>query len=208
MKIFAIVVSMLSLAFMTCQADCPEELQEARLQSASPIVVVLFDGLGTNELGSKLLQKDFGEVIERRCSREHITFVNFHYGKSGARKALSCLQSFKSAFGKSVSFHTIGHSFGAGKGVMNLLEISKGVLQFQNAITFDPRGYSYRYKNPGKSVVEKFINIYQTIPLAGRPVANANFELNAGASGHMSLPKKTGELALAQVVGRLTCAKN
>jgi len=208
MKTLFFAFSITGLVFMTCHAECLDEIHQANLKTSNPIVVVLFDGLGTNELGSKLLQKDVGEIIENRCSREHITFVNFHYGKPGAKKALNCLKSFKSSFGKSVSFHTVDHSFGAGKGVMNLLEISRGVVTYQNVITFDPRGYSYRYKNPGNAIVENFINIYQTIPLAGRPVEGADFELNAGASGHMSLPMKEGPRALKHLRGRLTCAKS
>ena len=188
-------------------ASCERALEQAQVGLGAPLVVVLFDGLGTNEMGSKLLLRDLGSKIQERCEHENLHFVHFHYGKAGARRALDCLQAFKQNFDQEVSFQAIGHSFGAGKGVMNLLDISRGKIQFDNVLTFDPRGDSYRYKNPGRSQVTRFINVYQSLPLAGRPVAGADQEIFAGPSGHMSLPRKKGDEALRFVVGRLSCAR-
>jgi pimeloyl-ACP methyl ester carboxylesterase len=206
---YALIGGMILSPWASLFAQCNEALEEARQKTANPIVVIQFDGLGTNEMGTRLLQRAIGSKLENRCSREHVTIVNFHYGKAGVERAMQCLESFRQRFGTRASFHLVGHSFGAGIGVINLLERSTNKLRFQNVVTFDPRGGTYRYSSPGSAQVDRFINIYQRTPLAGRTVTGASFEEDVtGKSGHVRLPFNMGDLALSKVGGRLSCAKN
>lgn len=189
------------------QANCDKLLSEARSKGARTLIIT-FDGLGTAELGMGVLQRRVVKKVEERCGENQVASKDFYYSKRGAKKAVACALSFKKEFGDSLSLHIMGHSFGAGKGVFNFIkEAKKSGLNIENAITFDPRGYSYKYSAPSKRIVSNFINIYQKIPLAGRPVKGADFErVVTGKASHVGLPRVFGDMALANTIGDLSCA--
>lgn len=188
-------------------SQCPELLKEAKENGASNLIIT-FDGLGTAELKMGVLQKRVVSKIKDRCGSKNISSKDFYYGKDAAKEAIACAQSFSKAFGGRFSLHVLGHSFGAGKGVFNFIEEAEKKGQYiENIVTFDPRGYSYKYANPGKEVVGNFVNIYQKVPLAGKKVKNADKEFNVtGMSSHVGLPRKFATLALESMEGALRCA--
>lgn len=190
-------------------AQCDELVQQARRGSGRPVLMINFDGLGTNEFGMKVLRRHISQEIVSRCGRKNIVVQDYHYGRGGVSSAMSCIRQFDSSFAQGFSLHLFGHSFGAGIGVMNLLdELQGGRTHVENAVTFDPRGNGYSYANPGSQTVKNFINIYQRRPLAGRPVRGANFERDVtGQSSHVALPRNLSAMALAQLKGDLTCAR-
>lgn len=187
-------------------ANCPSLLKEAKKNDSS-ILLINFDGLGTAELGLKVLERRISKKIKKRCGKK-VVFKSFHYGDSGSDQAVSCAESFNEYFGPQFSLNIFGHSYGGGKGVFNFLSLAKKTnLQIINAVTFDPRGDSYQYTNPGNSLVSNFINFFQRIPLAGMVVENADYEFDVtGKTSHISLPKDFSEQTLNLMVGDLTCA--
>lgn len=190
---------------VTATANCEKELNKAKNEN-SPNLIITFDGLGTAEFGMKVLEKRFVGLAQKKCQKK-ITSANFYYSKGGAKQAIECAQSFADTFGSKFSLSIVGHSFGAGKGVMNFIEEAEGTtLYIENTITFDPRGYSYKYSAPAKSVSGNFINIYQKVPLAGRKVKGADHEFDVtGKASHVGLPKDFSDLALKHTVGALDC---
>lgn len=202
------VIATLFFMGLTAQAQCEKLLAEAKQRPTSTLVIA-FDGLGTAEFGMGVLRRRVVSKIEERCPKNTIASEDFYYSKNGAKKAMACALAFQKEIGSSVSFQVMGHSFGAGKGVFNFIENAKAHgLTIENAITFDPRGYSYKYAAPSKSVVENFVNLYQKVPLAGRPVKGADFERNVtGKASHVALPRKMADLALDNVIGDLSCAR-
>lgn len=191
------------------QAQCDKLLKEAKEKGARTLIIT-FDGLGTAEFGMGVLQKRVVKKVEERCGENQVVSQDFYYSKKGAKKAVNCALSFKKEFGDALGLHIMGHSFGAGKGVFNFIEgAKKAGLSIENAITFDPRGYDYKYSAPSKKVVSNFINIYQKVPLAGRPVKGADFErVVTGKASHVGLPRVFGDMALANTVGDLSCAQD
>lgn len=90
----------------------------------------------------------------------------------------------------------IGHSFGAGRLLRDLVEC-------ETLITMDARYWDFynnsKYLRPAISTCSNHYNFYQKIPLRGHPVRSAhNFDL--GFCGHTRLPaevfKKYGEVIL------------
>lgn len=183
----------------SCPKSVPQEVDS---------VVILFDGLMTAELNLRLLERSIGESIKNRCGENKVLLINSYYGKSSARKVTKCLQTLQQKTKKKLKFMAIGHSFGAGKGVMNFIEnFQKKKMNLDDVITFDPRGYSYKYTNPGLPTVKNFVNIYQRRPLAGKKVKNADYEIDVtGESSHIDLPKKLGDKALSQLSASFQCA--
>lgn len=196
----------LALTSIGTLANCEKLLEQAKRENR-PQLVLTFDGLATAELGMKVLEHTFIKEYERECPRRPIMTKTFYYSKSGAKKAVACAQSFKDEFGDRAKLSIVGHSFGAGKGVFNFIEAArKSDLFIENAVTFDPRGYDYKYSAPSKSLVGNFVNIYQKFPLAGRKVKGADYEANVtGRTSHVGLPGKFSDLALAHVKGYLKC---
>lgn len=190
-------------AFSQC-----EKLLESAKKTGAQTLIIAFDGLGTAELGMGVLKRRVIKKVEERCGEKNIAAQSFYYSKRGAKKAVNCALSFKKACGPSTTLHIMGHSFGAGKGVFNFItEAKKKGLSIENAITFDPRGYSYKYSAPSKTTVSNFVNIYQQVPLAGRPVKGADFErIVTGKASHVALPRVFADMALANSVGDLSCA--
>ncbi|MCF8059549.1 MAG: hypothetical protein K9K67_09650 [Bacteriovoracaceae bacterium] len=199
----------LTLLFLTVNSysQCPELLKEAKEKGASSLIIT-FDGLGTAEFGLGVLQKRVISKIKDRCGAKNISSMEFYYSKEGAKDAMVCAKSFSKAFGGRFTLHVLGHSFGAGKGVFNFIEEAQKADQYiENVVTYDPRGYSYKYENPGKGTVGNFVNIYQKVPLSGRKVKNADSEFDVtGKSSHVSLPKKFANLAMENLEGALSCA--
>lgn len=206
MKLLGLLVTLAALPTLAF-AECDKELAEAKKNDSS-ILIITFDGLGTAEFGMKVLKNTFFETAQERCGNK-VANGNFYYSKKGAKKAIACAKSFKKAFGKDFELNVAGHSFGAGKGVFNFLSAAKKEgLKVTNAVTFDARGYSYKYSNPGKSQVRNFVNIYQKVPLAGQIVKGADFEQNVtGKASHVGLPRGFSDLALSKMVGELACAR-
>lgn len=192
---------------MNAQASCEKELKEA-IAKDSPILIVTFDGLGTAEFGMKVLKRTFYKTAENRCG-DRVANADFYYSKKGAKSAVACAKSFQKHFGSEFELNVVGHSFGGGKGVFNFLKEAKGQgLKVANAVTFDPRGYSYKYSNPGAPLVRNFVNIYQKVPLAGMLVKGADFETNVtGKASHVGLPRTFSDLALSKMVGKISCAR-
>ena len=190
---------------LTATANCEKELTRAKNDN-SPNLIITFDGLGTAEFGMKVLERRFVGLAQKKCSKKLIS-ANFYYSKNGAKKAIKCAQSFADTFGSRFSLSVVGHSFGAGKGVMNFIEQAEDTtLYIENTITFDARGYSYKYSAPAKSVSGNFINIYQKIPLAGQKVKGADHEFDVtGKTSHVGLPKDFSKLALDYTEGALYC---
>ncbi len=198
----------LILLSIASQANCDKLLASAR-QNGSSTLIIAFDGLGTAEMGMGVLQRRLVDKVKERCGANKIASQDFYYSKRGAQKAVNCALAFHKEFGSSLSLHVVGHSFGAGKGVFNFIKAAKNTtpLVIENAITFDPRGYSYRYSAPSKKKVENFVNIYQKIPLAGRPVKGADFErVVTGKASHVGLTRVFSDMALANSIGGLSCA--
>ncbi len=200
------LLCLLILVAFNTQAQCEKELREAKENNITTLIIT-FDGLATAEMKMRLLQRTFVKAAKEACGSDRIIGADFYYSKSGAKEAFACAQSFKKEFGSKANINVVGHSFGAGKGVFNFLEHTvKASLRVDNAVTFDPRGYSYRYKNPGPSVVNQFINIYQKVPLAGMLVSGADKEFNVtGKASHIRLPRKFSKLALKNTLGSLNC---
>ncbi len=205
MKTLLILVSLCLV--LTAKANCPAQLKEAINEDRSTLIIT-FDGLMTAELKAKLLQKSFVKEAKNLCG-DSIIGADFYYSKAKAKKAVQCALSFKKEFGSSFRLNLVGHSFGAGKGVFNFLkEAKKKNLQVDNVVTFDPRGYSYRYSNPGSPLVNHFINIYQKVPLAGMKVKGADKEFNVtGQASHIALPRKLSSFALSKTLGSLNCRR-
>lgn len=205
---FTIVFLLTLISLPSVNANCEKLLEEAKKKGASTLIVA-FDGLGTAELNMGVLERTFAKTAIERCGEERVIAEDFYYSKKGAKKAVACAVSFKKAFGRDFELNVVGHSFGAGKGVFNFFKEAKGKgLVAANAITFDPRGYDYKYARPSKNEVRNFVNIYQQIPLAGRTVKGADFEKNVtGKASHVGLPRGFSDLALSQMVGELACAR-
>lgn len=205
-KFFVATLTLFTLTSL--QANCDKLLKEAK-KNGSNTLIIAFDGLGTAEFGMGVLRRRVVSKVEERCGANRISSEDFYYSKKGAKKAVACAKAFEKEFGSSFSLHVMGHSFGAGKGVFNFIKAAKGTgLNIENAITFDPRGYSYKYSAPSKKQVENFVNIYQNVPLAGRPVKGADFERNVtGKASHVGLPRVMADMALENVIGGLSCAK-
>lgn len=187
-------------------AQCEKELKEAKEKNISTLIIT-FDGLATAELKMRLLQKTFVKAAKKACGKDQVIGADFYYSKSSAKEAFACAQSFVKEFGANARINVVGHSFGAGKGVFNFLENAQASgMNVDNVVTFDPRGYSYQYANPGAPTVHHFVNIYQKIPLAGMLVAGADKEFNVtGKTSHIRLPRKFSDFALEQTVGSLNC---
>lgn len=206
MKLLTLILAMTALA-ATSYAECDKELKEAKKKDSN-VLILTFDGLGTAELGMKVLKRTFYKTASERCG-DKVANGDFYYSKRGARKAVACAQSFKKHFGNQLEVNIVGHSYGGGKGVFNFLKAAKKAgIKVTNAVTFDARGYSYKYSNPGKSQVRNFVNIYQRVPLAGQLVKGADFQQNVtGEASHVGLPRSFSDLALSKMVGLLSCAR-
>lgn len=206
MKSPLIIACLIAATPLFAKTECPI------FSTTKPKVLLInFDGLGASEFNIKILEKNISQKIIRRCSSKEVHSATFHYGKRGALAAYQCAKKLRES-NPLLSISVFGHSFGGGKGVFNFLQntVKESIIDIENAVTFDPRGYSYRYQNPGNPYVDNFINIYQRKPLRGMQVKGSDFESNVTALGvtHGNLPKTKGDLALKQLRGSLTCANS
>ena len=173
------------------------------------VLLINFDGLGASEFGIKILENNISSKIKTRCTSKEVQAITFHYGKRGTRKAYDCAKRLAKRY-PPLSINILGHSYGSGKGVFNFLKnsVDESIIDIDNAVTFDPRGYSHKYTNPGLPHVNNFVNIFQTKPLKGMKVKGANFERDVTGRGitHGNLPKTKGDLALSKLTYKLQCA--
>lgn len=204
MKFIIITLALFGSLSVIAKTKCPEFTT-----NKSKVLLVNFDGLGASELGLKILERNISSRIKDRCSSLEVHSVTYHYGKRGAKKAYQCAKQIFDNH-PNISINIFGHSFGGGKGVFNFLNKvqNESILEVENAVTFDPRGYTYRYTNPGSPYVNNFINIYQRNPLRGMKVKNTDFEIDVtGTSSHGNLPKNHWQTALKNLEGSLSCSK-
>lgn len=185
-------------------------------ETKGPNLMIVFDGLGTSELGLRVMERHFVAPIKRKCPSLHSE--TYHYGEQGRQKARACLIKHQRTFGNRLRVHVAGHSFGAGIGSMLLLkEIRDLDLRIENVVLFDARDMStdrqYR-RNRNETLyqkdsqVEHLINVYQARPLRGYKVAGADVELNyTGRTTHVRLPKKARDEVYQQLIGALSCAR-
>lgn len=185
-------------------AKCPETIS-----SKTKSIIINFDGLGASEFGLKILERHVSKEIKSSCLNQEVLSLTFHYTKRGASNAIECVKVLQKTTPSQISINTFGHSFGGGKGVMNFIYEAKNQnIQIENVVTFDPRGYSYRYTNPGAPLVKNFVNIYQRYPLKGMQVQNADFEKDVtGETNHGDIPKDFKEMAIENLIGHLSCAQ-
>lgn len=202
MKFF--IPAMLFLVSVQCYSKCPVFKRNQRPKA----LIINFDGLFISEFGGQLLHHNIGKKIVSKCRNKEVISTTFYYGKSSAKKAYLCAKQLKEKFPK-LSINVFGHSYGGGKGVFNFLDelVDDALFTLDNVVTFDPRGYSYQYENPGTQYIKKFINIYQRNPLRGMLVQNANYQEDVtGTADHGSLPKVHAQKVMKKLVKGLSCA--
>jgi len=204
--------------FVQVQASCDVELSESISRGQSTLVII-FDGFGTNEMGTQFVERRFVETFKSQCPK--LAVVNFSYKARGIERAFRCYQQFKKAHGTNFSVNLIGHSFGAGYGVVNLSKrIAQAHGQMDNLIFFDARDLKtdFKFLRSGNTTlydlrkirlsVKKIINILQRRGLRGYKIRGAHFEQDVtGQSSHLALPSRLSTLARRQMIASLSCAR-
>jgi hypothetical protein len=209
MKFLIITMCLISTTNAFSKSSKPRRRCPKFSSNKQKALLINFDGLGASEFGIKILESAISKKIKKRCNSIEVKSVNFHYGKRGARAAYDCAKTLLKEH-PSLSVNIFGHSYGGGKGVFNFLDnsVAESIVDVENAVTFDPRGYSYEYSNPGKPMVNNFVNLYQRKSLKGMVVKGADFEQDSTGNNvtHGNLPKTKGNLALSKLTNTLQCA--
>ncbi|MCO5142946.1 MAG: hypothetical protein M9962_07645 [Oligoflexia bacterium] len=196
--VFLSSLLVLNLAFAE---DCLREAQEAK-QSGANHLVVSFEGLGSKQAGFvrngllKRIENDVGRIM-----------VSKNYAYTEDAKAFECIKDFKNVLGKDLNLMVIGHSFGGGIAIFNLLDRMNG-MQVDNVITLDPRSMDSEarfmlskseniYSKPNTVRIGAFYNFYQKGGLPGYAVKGAkNIELKG--VNHAALPSHSSVQKLAK----------
>ncbi len=173
--------------------SCRSEALKAR-DSGVKHLVVSFEGLASYWAG--FVRKG---LIKPMQNKYGATFVSKNYSYGSTQSAESCIRDFKLVMGSDLHLSVIGHSFGAGIAVFNLLNEIKDI-SVNEVVTMDPRTWStdwnYRrmktldlFEKPAN--VARQMNFYQTGGMRGYRVVGAD-NVQVTGTTHVGMPRVKG----------------
>lgn len=188
-KLFIFLLT-LAVGQTAAAGSCRNEALSARDKGINHLVVS-FEGLASYWAG--FVRKGLIYPMQKKYGQ---SFVSKNHSYGGVRSAENCIRDWKLVHGPSLVLTVIGHSFGAGIAVPNLLSEIKDI-PVAHVITMDPRSWStdwnYRrmrtldlYTTPGN--VDTHVNFYQLGGMRGYRYVGAE-NVQVFGSNHVGLPR-------------------
>ncbi len=170
-------------------SSCRSEALDARDKGVHHLVVS-FEGLASYFAGFTRRG-----LIRPLQTKYGATFVSENFSWGSSQKAENCIRDWKVVHGPDLKLSIIGHSFGGGIAVFELLREIKDI-DVANVITIDPRSWTTdrNYRRLGTmdlftqpANVEEFSNFYQTGAMRGYRVIGAT-NVKVSGKGHTRMP--------------------